>query len=145
MSKQSENYKNLIKKSKCCEPIISLKYVNTNNISTKMRQSQLLQSNSINGKIQYGNFGNIMNASPIGNEIISNLVNVLQNNPNTNNYVYVVNTINSYSYALCNSLNIEGTQNKVNYNEFYKNYKQLEFLLNQPNLSNNLFIKNNYY
>ena len=151
MSKYSYNYKNL---KKCPETFECFKdktsiYNNNNKpqISGKLRKARLLNSisNLGYGSVKYGNFGNLLNANVINNAVVSNLIGVLQENQNSNNYVYVNNTIQNYSQSVCYVQNATLENNSVNYNQYYNNYYQLQNILNKPNIVPNNFIFKNKY
>lgn len=150
MSRYSYNYKNLMKcpdNFNCFNEKTS-KLINTNNpqMSTKVRQSQFLNyNNSLKfAKLKYGNFGNLLNANNINNQIIQDLINTLEQNSDNNNYIYVNNTIQNYSQAVCTQPNNTGNQSD-NYNQFYQNYYKLQNILNKQNIEPNKFIFKNKY
>ena len=154
--KYSENYKNMMKSDfnsnfKCCEKKVS-PYNNNNssNISNNLRKSQIRQSsgnslrynNNNNNKIQYGNFGNVMNASPKNNKIIQDLTTNFSEN--SGNYVYIQNTINDVSNAECVTSSSTIPSN-VNYNEFYTSFNNLRTVLNSQNINQRPFIFKNQF
>ena len=124
------------------EQIVNKNYIdNTNRISNKMRQAQILNAPSTGGKIRYGNFGTVLNATTVGNETTQSLINTLESNPQPN-ITSINNTIGTYAEFSC--LNPQINQ-QVNYNQFYTNYANLQNYLSQQNLTCSPLFHNNFH
>lgn len=152
MSKQSVNYKNLVKNGNCCiqsENLTKQNYNNNYNKSKNMINANTIVSQTKNGGgiIRYGNFGSLLNGKVVNNEIISSLIDNIKQQENSNvyynNYVYVNNLINTYSENVCSNSNIQ-VGNQYDYNEFYQNYNELQQLLTQKNIYQNSCIQTKY-
>lgn len=170
MSRFSENYKNMVKSGfkpdyKCCVPKVSpYNNNNTSNISNNMRKSQILTS-GVNtcgcNSVQYGNFGNLLNASPENNSIIDEITNNILNNEEDVNYVYIQNTINNYSTNSCDIVKPSYIEDliyngnppiirinngtNVDYNQFYNSFYNLREALNKKKIESSYFIFKNKY
>lgn len=153
-NRYTENYKNMMKSGfspdfRCCNKKVSIyNNNNTSNISNNLRKSQILQSSGnssgCNNKIQYGNFGNVMNASPENNKVLQDLTTSFsENSGNFGNYVYIQNTINDVSNAECATPST--IPSNVNYNEFYTSFNNLRNVLNDQNINQRPFIFKNQY
>lgn len=143
MSKYSDNFKKLMKYTNeyentncdvCQKQGNQSKQTYANNYrkSKNMLQANTItnssQNNNNGGVIRYGNFGKLLNGTINNNDIISSLLTDLKQIPNTSdNYVYVTNVINTYLDFNC--VSIDSTNKQYDYNQFYKNYNELQLLL----------------
>jgi len=150
MSRFSENFKNMMKTDfsenkpyKCCHPIIS-QYNNNNNsnISSKMRQSNIITNTTNKGKIQYGNFGSFINATVESNLVLEDLNTILIENTDNNNYTYVSNVINSISNPCLSNPTLS---NEINYNQFYIAYFNLNSTLISQNINSGYVLNKNKF
>jgi hypothetical protein len=151
--RKSNNYKILEQGCQCKLPenLTKQNYNNNYNKPKKVLISNRIQSQNKTGggTISYGNFGNLLNAKQINNQIITDLINMISKeeitNNNFNNYLYINNLINSYSnnYCVNNINNVNDSQ--YEYNEFYNNYYKLQNLLTQQNIYQNNCIRINNF
>jgi hypothetical protein len=141
------NQENLIN-NVCCQTTENLTKKTFNNKSKKMLLSNTIisQSKTGGGTLRYGNFGSLLNGKTQNNKVIKNLIDNIKeqetSNSSFNNYIYINNLINDYSSNEC----LYGDNaSSYNYNEFYKNYKELQFLLKKKNIYQNYCLKRNNY
>ena len=150
MSRFSENFKNMMKTDltenvpyKCCHPKVS-QYNNNNNanISSKMRQSNIITNTTNQGKVQYGNFGSFIDATVANNIVLEDLNQILIDNAENNNYTYVSNVISSLSDPCLLS---PSTTKEVNYNQFYNAYFNLNSTLMSQNINSGYILNKNKF
>jgi hypothetical protein len=148
--RKSNNYKILEQGCQCKLPenLSKQNYNNNYNKPKKVLISNRIQSQNKTGggTINYGNFGNLLNAKKKNNQIITDLINMISKeeikNNNFNNYLYINNLINSYTDNNCiNDVN----SSQYEYNEFYNNYYKLQNLLTQQNIYQNNCIRINNF
>jgi hypothetical protein len=148
--RKSNNYKILEQGCQCKLPenLSKQNYNNNYNKPKKVLISNRIQSQNKTGggTINYGNFGNLLNAKKKNNQIITDLINMISKeeikNNNFNNYLYINNLINSYTDNNCvNDVN----SSQYGYNEFYNNYYKLQNLLTQQNIYQNNCIRINNF
>lgn len=144
------NKENLIN-NVCCQTTENLTkktFNNNNNKSKNLLLSSIIisQSKTGGGTLRYGNFGSLLNGKTQNNKVIKNLIDNIKTqekkNVNFDNYIYINNLINDYSSNKC--LYGDDT-NSYNYNEFYKNYKELQILLKNNNIYQDYCLKRNNY
>jgi hypothetical protein len=148
--RKSNNYKILEQGCQCKLPenLSKQNYNNNYNKPKKVLISNRIQSQNKTGggTINYGNFGNLLNAKKKNNQIITDLINMISKeeikNNNFNNYLFINNLINSYTDNNCvNDVN----SSQYEYNEFYNNYYKLQNLLTQQNIYQNNCIRINNF